>query len=396
MKIKKLNWIAFILLAFSALAFVACEKTPAESAIEPIIQLRTSDVGSEAGSAFVAVQADGAWQLALRFGDAEPWASLSVDSGNGNKSNVILTYEKNVSDQARTLEIYLSASSHSYTAVLTQKGGNNGGNEGGDKPVVPSGKFVINASWLELPDMSDKSLDYISHHFENNGKKYRNYSIGYSEKDVVSLWVAYPLCRSYIGSVRRPKDAWAYDPILGPQLSPAPFGGYAEEFDRGHLLPSGSRTCCKAANDQTFYGSNMAPQVGKGFNQDIWAVLEGKVRSYAGSVDTLYVVTGCILEGSTRKTPDSDRKQITVPTGFYKAVLSYHKSSTYSKWLAAAFYLDHKYYSTQAITKDMSMSIDDLEKKTGIDFFPNLIDKIGKEEADKVEKQNPQNVAFWW
>jgi hypothetical protein len=39
------------------------------------------------------------------------------------------------------------------------------------------------------------------------------------------------------------------------------------------------------------------------------------------------------------------------------------------------------------------MSIDDLEKKTGIDFFVNLGSAVGQDIADKIEAQAP---IGWW
>ncbi len=380
-------------MVLSLLFLFSCDKNTGGSA-DPIIQIKSAEVSQRAGDMFVSVQAEGPWKLSLVFGDQEPWAELSTTEGAGCKNNIILSYKENTADEPRKFEIALVASGKQCFQQIIQAGKSAQKPIDPDRPPINPGKYVINASWMELPDMSDSNLDYVAHHFTNKGRRYRNYSIAYSEKDVVSIWVAYPLCASYLGSLKR-TNKWAYDPVL-KELSPAPFHGYGGSMDRGHLLPSGSRTCCVSANEQTFYGSNMAPQIGKGFNQNIWAQLEGQVRGYAKRIDTLYVVTGCILEGSREKSRDSDGKRITVPTGFYKALLAYHENSTYSKWMGAAFYLDHKRYDRETIVKSDAMSIDDLEKKTGIDFFPHLVEKIGKEEAEKIEKQNPQKVAFWW
>ena len=152
----------------------------------------------------------------------------------------------------------------------------------------------------------------------------------------------------------------------------------------------------------TFYGTNMTPQIQNGFNGDIWAVLEGKVRSWANRSDTLYVVTGCVIdypdESSIRYAEEYKRKKITVPTAYYKVVLRYMKNSTvgYSGYSACAVWLDHKVYSTKNIDSKYSMSVKDLEKKVGMDFFVNLPAVVGEEMAAKIESEDPSKVSWWW
>ncbi|MFR8804760.1 MAG: DNA/RNA non-specific endonuclease, partial [Anaerovoracaceae bacterium] len=151
-----------------------------------------------------------------------------------------------------------------------------------------------------------------------------------------------------------------------------------------------------------FYGTNMTPQINKGFNADIWANLEGKVRGWARDSDTLYVVTGCVIDykdGETVKyAVDNYGKKVTVPTAYYKVVLRYMKSSTfgYSGYSACAVWLDHKVYSTKTIDSSYSMSVDDLEKRLNIDFFVNLPAKVGEETTARIEAEEPKDVAWWW
>jgi endonuclease G len=246
--------------------------------------------------------------------------------------------------------------------------------------------------WMELPAMDKESYAYYSHSFSMNNKIYRNYSFAWSQKDLVSAWLAYPLNKTYTDKVVDRTDQWAYDPILGKDLSSAPFSYYAGDYARGHQVPSADRLCCRAANEQTFYGTNIVPQLNE-HNEGIWSDLENRIRSVANASDTTYVVTGCVLEGSTIKEQDSDKKDITVPVAFFKAVLRY-KSGDANAWTAAGFYTEHKKYSSNDL-KAVSMSIDALEEKTGMDFFVNLVGKIGADAAAAVEAQNPAQNAVW-
>lgn len=246
--------------------------------------------------------------------------------------------------------------------------------------------------WLELPAMDDDSYVYHSHSFTMNTNVYRNYSYAWSQKDLVSVWVAYPLCSMYMDEVVKRTDEWAYDPILGNELSSAPFTNYAGDYARGHQLPSADRLCSREANSQTFYGTNIAPQINE-HNEGIWSSLESKIRTVASASDTTYVVTGCVVDGATEFSTDSDGKKITIPVAFFKAVLRY-KAGDSDVWTAAGFYTEHNKYTSSGL-KSVSMTIDELEEKTGLDFFVNLTEKIGADKADAVEAQDPTTYSVW-
>lgn len=249
-------------------------------------------------------------------------------------------------------------------------------------------------SWMELPAMDNTAYGYYSHSFAMNNKPYRNYTFAWSQKDLVSTWVAYPLSKTYTNkAVQRAEDAWAYDPLLGKELSSAPFTGYAGDYDKGHHVASADRLCCREANDQTFYGTNIAPQLAS-HNQGLWAQLEDHVRSIANASDTTYVVTGCLLDGATEFSTDSDGKKVTIPTAFFKALLRYEANATGNVWTGAAFFTEHKEYSTYTF-KSFAMSIDELEQRTGFDFFVNLKEEIGAEAAAAVEAQDPTKYSVW-
>ena len=107
------------------------------------------------------------------------------------------------------------------------------------------------------------------------------------------------------------------------------------------------------------------------------------------------MVTGVIVSASGKKEKDSYGNSVTVPDAYFKVLLRYSKSSTLGQWNAAAFYLEHRPYSGN-ISKEHSMSVDELEKKTGFDFFVNLPAKVGADQAAKIEATDPANVALWW
>ena len=369
----------------------SCEKPVGE----PLsVEFRKASVSSKAGQVFVSVKCSGTWTLSLTSdAGAVDWATLSKTSGTGDMNNVIMTYQANAGETNRTLKVVLDNGTEWVGAVLTQT-----------CPAEDKSK----SGWMELPAMDNDALDYYSHSFSMNGKTYRNYTFGWSQKDYTAVWVAYPLCEMYTnGDVGRSED-WNFDPLLGALWSPAPFSGYAGSYDRGHQIPSADRQCCYEANEQTYYGTNIVPQI-KGHNTEIWANLENKVRTIANKSDTTYVVTGVMIADPNGYTTDSTKdkydnirptsqlKTLPVPSHFFKAILRYNKSSTLGQWNAIAFYLEHKDYGKNAeVGKQHSMSIDELEEITGIDFFVNLPAKIGEGAAAQLEASDPAESLMWW
>ncbi len=399
MKNTFLHKVAAVVMTACAFVFSSCENSHGENPVLPEVSVKTPEVGSESGSMFVSVKCAGEWTLSVEYPGAEQdWASISLDRGTGDRNNIIFSYKANTLEESRTLNLVLVRESDSKTAscTVTQAAKQQSVTPGTDPEPQPPVESGIKADWLELPAMDEESgLEFYSHKFEMSGKSYRNYSFGWSQKDLVALWVAYPLCKMYTNGDSGRTDAWNYDPLLGTEKSPAPFGGYAEELARGHQIPSADRQCSREANAQTFYGSNMTPQLNE-HNEGIWAGLENAVRKWANTSDTTYVVTGCVVEGYTRTTTDSDGKDIHVPVAYYKALLRYHKSSTISQWACAAFYTEHKDYGKNTDLKAVAVSVDELEKKIGIDLFVNLPDKLGKEKAAELEAQDPKTSNIWW
>ena len=385
-------------MAICGLVFTSCELKQAIQDGEFEVSLTTPSVESGRGQQFVRVKCSTEWTLEIvsESGEEIDWADLSVRSGVGNKSNIILSYQVNESPDVRKLKVVLDNGTSSVFCTMRQYPAGERPEE--DDPDDGQGSAqgsmdLTKTGWMELPAMDNPDLDYYSHSFKMNGKTYRNYSFGWSQKDRVALWVAYPLCNLYTsGNVGR-TEAWALDPLLGND-SAAPFGGYAGSYARGHQVASADRQCCYDANAQTFYGTNMTPQL-NAHNENIWADLESKVRGYANTSDTTYVVTGVIVSSTSKKEKDSYGQSVTIPDAYFKAVLKYSKSSTLGQWNAAAFYLEHRAYSG-SVTKEHSMSVDELEEMTGIDFFVNLPAKVGEAQAARIEAADPAGSPVWW
>ena len=263
---------------------------------------------------------------------------------------------------------------YTFTVNVT----NTGDISGGDEPIAAAYE-----SWFETPLITDEQLNddnlmYVIHDMPNGWKTpnstraLRNYSMLYDKTLKFAYWVAYPLFSACVGNQDRTDD-WGYDPAVPTSFQANLNKGFSENYDRGHQIPSGDRTCDYDTNASTFYYTNMTPQVGQGMNQSIWVALESAVRDkWMSGIDTLYVVTGAMPPASN---VDYTSKGMAIPEYYFKA-LARKISGTYR---CVAFKLDNRVYSGTDYNQGR-MTVDELEELTGFDFFPAL-EKQGMDES---------------
>lgn len=405
------------------LALSSCGSGGKEDVLPPTVEVKTTMIEAGGYSQFIYVKASSSWRITITSVDGgEPvdWIIADPSSGSGDM-DVTLKVEENKSEKERSAVITVENSAGKALKTISQKAK---GSEVKPDPTPSGGNLSPKTGWMELPAIPE-GMDAFTHSMTVGSVSTRNYSFLWDYDNLVAPGVAYPLCKWNIGSSVKRTDYWDIDPLLPKDKQP--YVGEIIRYDngkvkqiskgfrngnvpltngnyiaRGHQIPSADRLSSFSANSMTFYGTNMTPQIQNGFNGDIWAVLEGKVRSWANRSDTLYVVTGCVIdypdESSIRYAEDYTGKKITVPTAYYKVVLRYMKNSTvgYSGYSACAVWLDHKVYSTKNIDSKYSMSVKDLEKKVGMDFFVNLPAVVGEEMAAKIESEDPSKVSWWW
>ena len=243
------------------------------------------------------------------------------------------------------------------------------------------------SGWAELPAQEQSRELYIAHHMCDEQR--RNYTVCYSARHRSPMWIAAPMHESYNGSVKR-IDNYDYDPTLPVNVQTRLKRSYGE-YTRGHMLGSAERNASREMNTQTFYVTNIAPQIQKGFNQQggAWNNLEKFVDGQL-CADTLYVVTGAIYDEYTTAdgevikprttTNKNDGEQVGVPTAYYKALLrtkagNSGKSVTEckaSELKCAAFVVAHRSESGLKPSAENIMSVDELERLTGVDFFKGV------------------------
>lgn len=362
--INRVYWIA-ILVVF-ALGFAGCESDDDEDWNVVGITLTKSTVEATDVAQFVDITCNGSWNITVEYPDSTAaWCSVPNKSGEGD-SRVALQYTQNTAEEARKAVIRVTSGTAHASATLTQLG------TSGVDPNPDPGL----AHWLELPAAVEQpDCRYVTHYVTVNSKHVRNYTLFFDTSERIAYWVAYPHCRMYLGSVGRTND-FQPDPSfpVSDQMTSTIKG-----YDRGHQIPSGDRTATEEMNIQTFYYTNMTPQLGS-FNQKIWVDLENKVRTWVYSCDTLYVVTGAVLKTvggneTVKYVADKRGNQIAVPNYYFKVLLQLNLNGGNRRYKAIAFWFKHQANSGPVTAADAS-SVDDVERKTGIDFFVNLPEDI--------------------
>ena len=385
-KLKFLYRAALCILA-ALFIFVSCKETKVEDDVAVVLSVPKTSLENTEGQQFINVSAGSYWVLSLTFPEGEIWAEVDQTEGKGSAAGLIFTYRANETTESRTCVLELICGDQTSQVIVTQ--------QAGEKKTDTSSSLKPDkvASWLELPATDHDGRFFFTRNMTIKSGDIRNYSFYLDSAAKVSVWVAYPLNATLIGSGSRTNE-WGIDPKVPEKYQAViAYGAFRGGYQRGHQIPSADRLD-RDANVTTFYGTNMTPQKGE-LNEKVWAALEGKVRDCSRQVDTLYVVTGADIEGSTEYAFDNMDKKITVPVGYYKALLGYKKDrsigGTTGGYIAIGFYFEHKGYADDDI-KAQSMSIAELEKKLGYDLFVNLPAKAGEETAAKVESE----VDSWW
>lgn len=150
--------------------------------------------------------------------------------------------------------------------------------------------------------------------------KHTYYTLAYSEENEQAYWVYYQLTPDLINGSQTRTDDFRADPaVLTGSATLEDYKGSG--YDRGHLCPAADMTLNKTSMSETFYLSNMSPQVPE-FNRGKWSTLEDQVRTWALSFDGLDVATGPIFKDNIG-TIGGDK--VTVPGYYYKVLYSESK-----------------------------------------------------------------------
>lgn len=226
---------------------------------------------------------------------------------------------------------------------------------------------------------SCKSSYQLTHYYPSvNGELvvHYYYTLDYNEAHEQANWVIYMI--DHFGDTER-SDNFKADPLVSTES--ASLNDYkGSGYDRGHLAPAADMSISELAMTESFYLSNMSPQV-PGFNRGIWKNLEALVRNWATAAHSPadLVITGPMLDQSCGEIGIG----VTIPCEYFKIYVDFQSGK------AIAFILPNE--SSKKEIKEFVVSIDSIESRTNIDFFHSL----SESKQSALESQNNPNDWQW-
>lgn len=234
--------------------------------------------------------------------------------------------------------------------------------------VVLTGCMISGSALLQEPRHNGHQI-YIRHFA---------YSLVFNPRHKQADWVAYKLSSYQLQKNFKRTNRFVVDTMV-PVGTATNADYYKSGYDKGHLAPASDMTWNKQAMRESFYFSNISPQL-PGFNRGIWKKLETKVRHWAMLYDSVYVCTGPVFTDSVKYIGEN---RIMVPTHFFKTVLVYNDTIKQ----AIGFIFPHCKGKNDIF--GYVVTVDSVERLTDLDIYsalPNL-------QEDRIESSF--DLEYW-
>ena len=209
----------------------------------------------------------------------------------------------------------------------------------------------------------------------------KGYTTSYNSSTKVPNWVAWHLTKNHTyGSVQRSDMVFTEDSsVKAPRATDNDY--YSSRFDRGHMCPAGDNKWDKDAMAESFLFTNICPQ-NHGLNKYEWNDLETLCRDWARKYGAIDIVCGPLYTQDPNQQKTIGRNKVWVPEKFFKVILCRQ-----GRPKAIGFIYENM--GKKQLMDDAVRSVDEIERLTGIDFFPALDDKT----ENSIEAQ--ANLSDW-
>ncbi len=199
--------------------------------------------------------------------------------------------------------------------------------------------------------------------------RYDAFDVHFNGTRGIANCTAYELVVNELNGTAERGNEFMADPGVKGCPSPQDYAGSG--MDRGHLVPAADLKWSDAAMRQSFLLTNVCP-MHKALNEGGWAKLEEKVREWTARDSALLVFTGPIVSESDTTLASG---RVKVPSSYYKVVLA----PCVSPMRAIAFIYPNGHSGGRL--SQYAVSVDEVERLTGLDFFPYLF----PEEQQRLE-----------
>lgn len=256
-------------------------------------------------------------------------------------------------DLAKNNKALISEAGKALVEELDQKDGEAGACDASAGAAEADDKLVMQTSPKGTPEQILERTGYVA---------------SYNKTNLLPNWVAWHLTAERTeGSAKRSGVDFAEDTEV-PEPRATDWDYYNSGYDRGHMCPAADNKWSKKAMEESFLFTNMCPQNGN-LNRGDWNEMEMACRKWAKKYGDLYIVCGPILYKGKHKT--IGKNKVVVPEAFFKVVLR-----TGDNPQAIGFI--YKNTSGNRPKDSYVNTVDEVERITGIDFFPSLPDNVEK------------------
>jgi endonuclease G len=195
--------------------------------------------------------------------------------------------------------------------------------------------------------------------------KKKAYIVSYNKDSRIPNWVAWHLIAQHVdGDIPRSNDYREDFDVPAPRATNEDYKGSG--WSRGHMCPAGDNKWDATAMSESFLLSNMCPQDAS-LNSGVWNKIELDCRQWAKKYGDLYIVCGPLFLNREHECIGDNK--VVVPEAFFKVILCLQGSPKGIGFIVR---------NNEGKKKRDSFvnTIDDVERVTGMDFFPSLPDSI--------------------
>ena len=229
-----------------------------------------------------------------------------------------------------------------------------------------------NPEWLSLTTVRSFGWPITDKTYQI--REFTQFTLGFDADKKQAAWVAYELLPAEIEGNVGNRPRFRPDPSLAASASPEDYTNSG--YDRGHLAPAADFTYSRDAIEETFYMSNISPQL-PDLNRGIWRQLEEQTRRWSLEKGRIWIVTGPVFSVRNKRI---GKNKVAIPKGFYKVLFT--PDTEPPEMLA--FYLQNKYYNQEL--EQLATTVDDLETLTNYNFFSSLPDSLENKWEANLDK----------
>lgn len=196
-------------------------------------------------------------------------------------------------------------------------------------------------------------------------KEYEGFTVDFNPENKTPNYVAWILQGEETeGASARSNKFWTDKDLKGcPDTRDYSRSGY----DRGHMCPAGEQKWSDEAMHNSFVMANICPQKHE-LNTGAWKTLEDKERTWAKRDGAIVIIAGPIYDSSDTET--IGYAKVRVPSAFFKVLLA-----PYANPMRAIGFV-YPNMKCEGNMSNYAVTVDDVEKMTGLDFFSTLPDDI--------------------